>query len=526
MINYKSKFSWIDGYAFFLLVLLANIAGLFFTTYYPTMDGPAHLYNSKVLLEVISGNNILQQFYAINVIPIPNWLSHFVLSLSSTILPAYLAEKVLLVLYVAGMAISFRLLISLLAPDNKGFSLLIFPFLYTFLFYLGFFNYSLSFIFFFLTLWVWIKYDELGVTLKIKLFLMLLLTLTYLGNILTYGFLGITLACYITCEALRFYSQTNDIKRSAKKWWAHTLLLFNVSLPSLICFIIFYVKTHFFVTDQRLPKDELIKWLLDNRSMIVYDYLKDEMYTKKIFWIMVFLILCIAYRRIREYEITNKITFSKSDVILLPLVVSLSLYFIIADGSGAGMMSIRYCILISFLTILWLTTQVLPNFSKVLILLALFLSAGLHFNHVHVLRDFDAHATAIHQLADLIDEGSVVLPVNHSDNWLEGHFSNYLGVDKPMIILENYEAAVGWFPILWNIDQMPRVLLAGRDKIENVLWVSNTAASETKEIDYVMIYGNQIKINETQWLELKSVLDKSFTKSSSNEFVSLYKRKH
>ena len=522
----KNKLSWIDGNAFFLMVLLANVAGLFFTKYYPTMDGPAHLYNSNVLSSLLMGDETLQQFYSINLMPIPNWLSHVILAISGVLLPAYLAEKVLLILYVAGMAISFRLLVVQFAPGNKSFSLLIFPFIYTFLFYLGFYNYSLSFIFFFLTVWIWNKHYTAGFTWEIKLLLTALITFTYLGNVLAYGFLGITLGCLICYDALRVYEQTNDEVLSLKKCWSELQLLLQMALPSLLFFAVFYLNAQFFSTDQRLPKEELIKWLMDNRSIIVYDYLKDEMYSKKIFWTMVLFVLCIAYRRIREYELSNEISFSKSDVILAPLALALAAFFLVPDGSGAGMMSIRYCILVSFLAVLWIATQQLPHFAKAFVLIVLFLSAGLFFNHTVVLQHLNKDAVALDEAADHIEAGSLVLPVNHSENWLEIHFSNYIGVDKPMVILENYEASVGWFPVRWNMDRMPRIVLDGKDQVGGVQWISNPASVAVKPIDYVMIYGNLGKINDASCTELKGVLDAGFTKVYSNEFVSLHKKKH
>ena len=130
----------------FYFVLVLNVVLLCFTRFYPSMDGPAHLYNSNILNHLIRGNTTLSEFYSINTVPIPNWTSHFLLSIFHIVLPAWLAEKALLVLYVSGMAFSFRFLIKELNPENIPLSILIFPFIYSFLFHLGFYNFSISFI--------------------------------------------------------------------------------------------------------------------------------------------------------------------------------------------------------------------------------------------------------------------------------------------------------------------------------------------------------------------------------------------
>jgi len=411
-----------------------------------------------------------------------------------------------------------------LAPSNKGFSLLIFPFAYHFLFYLGFYNYSLSFIFFFLAITVWLKNEEQEIRWGKSILLCTLITLTYFANVLTYVFLGITLGCYIICEAVNVYLQNNSEIITWKAWFKKVQFLFLLSLPSLIFFALFYFTAQFFSADQNLPTDELIKWLTDNRSLIVYDYRQDEIYTKKILYVLITFLLCIAYRRIRTYETTDKVEFKKSDVILLPFLLSLVLFFIVPDGSGAGMMSLRYCLILYILAILWISTQPLPDFSKVFVLLVLLLSFGLFFNHIRIVKDLDKHATLINNASPYLKEESVVLPVNFSDNWLEPHFSNYVGVDKSVVVLENYEASVGWFPVRWN-KNMPKVLLNGKDKVEGLQWMSNASSSTNKEIDYVLLYGSLTKINEAQWTELKSLLDAEFKLTYNVEGVSLYEKK-
>lgn len=61
----------------------------------------------------------------------------------------------------------------------------------------------------------------------------------------------------------------------------------------------------------------------------------------------------------------------------------------------------------------------------------------------------NANAKTINETANHISDNPTVLPVNLSDNGLQPHFSNYLDIDKPMIILENYEANVPWFLLQW-----------------------------------------------------------------------------
>ena len=59
-----------------------------------------------------------------------------------------------------------------------------------------------------------------------------------------------------------------------------------------------------------------------------------------------------------------------------------------------------------------------------------------------------------------INAGDRILPLQADDYWLYGHVSNYLGVHEPVIIYENYEAELGYFPLSWRADVSDEILLA------------------------------------------------------------------
>ena len=504
---------FMDSTTVFVSVLFVNVAALFLTDFFCSVDGPAHLYNANVLLDLISGNSKLSAFYEINTIPIPNWVSHFLLLTFRFVAPAWLAEKMLLIVYLGGLAISFRLLIKELAPNNISFSFLVFPFSYSFLFYLGFYNYSLSFIFFFLSLWVYFKYSRSKI-FQFYVLLGLLIALTYFSNVLLFVFLGFTLGCYSVYETFYEQGKTNSIN------WKHAILklgmLLLISIPSLFCFYLFCSSVTFFATGESLSFKELVKWIIDLRPLIIYSYEEDALYTRIMGYILMLLMTVIVYKR----YISRTFGLKKTDVILLPLLLAILLFFVVPDSSGAGMMSIRYAILSCMLFIIWLSTQFVSVLTRALIMLTLFLSTVLLVNHVSVLHKLNKDAVEVYSASNYIQEGSVVLPVNLSEDWMQIHFSNYLGIDKPMVILENYEALVGWFPVKWNANR-PNFLLNGKEEIEGVQWITNRESNVKREIDYVFIYGNLNHYQDVKWKGLTMVIHQNFklVHESKNVFV-------
>lgn len=512
-----------ESYLFYS-VLFINICFLFFTKFYPSMDGPSHLYNSNLINHLLIGNKALNEFYTINPMPIPNWISNCILSLFHILLPGWLSEKFLLIIYITGMALSFRLLIRYLNPTNPWLSFFIFPFIHSFLFHLGFYNYSISFILFFSTLLFWLKYQESN-RIPIYIFLFLLLTLTYLSNVLTFVFLGITLGSFIIFNSYNIYFQSKDLTLALKAFGNKLLRLFIVSLPGLVAFGIFYKNVTFFPSEQKIEIKELVKWLNDVRCLIVYNYQSEEVITAQFLHLLLILFGVGIFLRYKEYK-KNGISVNITDCIIVPFLISLILYFIIPDGSSAGMMSDRYCLLIYILALIWILSQPLPlKLGKYIGLIVIILHFWLLFYHMHgSIRNLNKDAVAINKASIYIKENSIVLPVNLSENWLEGNFSNYLGVDKPMIIMENFEADVAWFPIKWNTTCLPKVLVGNLNSISGLQWRSNLKSKTIKRINYIFLYGNTSKINDKSWYELSVVLKNDFKLKycSTNRYVMLF----
>ncbi|MEM0354946.1 MAG: hypothetical protein QXW79_05185 [Thermoplasmata archaeon] len=142
------------------------------------------------------------------------------------------------------------------------------------------------------------------------------------------------------------------------------------------------------------------------------------------------------------------------------------------------------------------------------------------------IKNLNTNAITINKADEYISDNSIVLPVNLSDNWLEPHFSNYLGVDKPLIILENYEASVGWFPIKWNSYNFPNIVLGNKNSISGIQWINNIKSKTKRQIDYILLYGIQSKIDEPKWSELKEQLSTGFKLKykSENNYVMLYEK--
>jgi hypothetical protein len=286
----------------------------------------------------------------------------------------------------------------------------------------------------------------------------------------------------------------------------------------------FFLTVSFPGTVQRYASSELLKWTNDVRSLIVFSYAKEEIITEQFFHLLLFLLL-ISFLVNRDlFSLKEKFAHPKMMVAYFPLVLAIIFLFALPDGSSAGMMSDRLSLMMYLFFVILIVSQPLPRRIKIIFsVLFISLHVILITKHSPTLLELNANAKTINETASHMEDNSIVLPVNLSDNWLQGHFSNYLGTDKPLVILENYEVNVGWFPLQWNANA-PNILHGNLELVSSIEWpISHN--KEPKQIDYIFLYGNCSKIEGEDWKKLKEIISANYNLfyESKNKYIRLYK---
>jgi hypothetical protein len=146
---------------FFALLIVIHLIPVWSFKYFPSSDGPAHLNNANVLREYHRPDRpVFREYYVLNKNFDPNVLGHLVLAGLMYLLPTLMAEKVFLTSYVILLPISIRYVLRMIRPEAGFLAVLAFPFVYNFLFHMGFYNFSYSLVMFFFTIGYWLQYHE------------------------------------------------------------------------------------------------------------------------------------------------------------------------------------------------------------------------------------------------------------------------------------------------------------------------------------------------------------------------------
>jgi len=515
------KFDRIENLLFYSVVILSVIP-VFCFAFFPTLDGPAHLYNSNLIIELIKDNSHLSQIFSLNSFTIPNLTGHVILALFRFFLPAGIAEKLLLALYFAGFPVIFRKFI-ISIKGEAVFSWFAIPFSYSFMLYMGFYNFCIGTLFFFLALYFWFKIEKIR---KRYIVILLFSLLIYYSHIVVFSIFIFNLGM------LMLYSFILEIcvlrQKGLKKLIINALLLLLVLLPSL-CLAVHYISSHSLPNRAaRIPPGELLVWIFKIRSLVAYNISKEQQFTIPCLLLIMTLLLYPLIIKINRKAIKKE---SLSSVHKLPEIwlilglVMLFLYFFLPDEIGSGgYISVRMNWFFFIFLIIWLSVR---NFHKslrlIIVLCILFIHSGMLLYHTRMIRTLSRQAMAVSNAGKFIEPNSVVLPVSFSGPWVQKHFSNYLGMDKPLIILENYEASTDYFPVCMNHKKLPSFYLENGGSLGLCAFLQNNGDHQRMKVDYLLITGSAPDTSLSCNKDLLYYCRDFCSKEYSNTFVFLFK---
>jgi len=131
----------------------AALVPIWLFRYFPTQDGPSHLYNAFVLGHYSSG--YYSSFFVLNLRPFPNWTIYLLMAPLTRVLPPLIVQQIVLSLCVIAVPAAVLDLQKSFKPAADPSALLGVLLAYSYLFLLGFFNFVLGAALFALTVGFW-----------------------------------------------------------------------------------------------------------------------------------------------------------------------------------------------------------------------------------------------------------------------------------------------------------------------------------------------------------------------------------
>jgi hypothetical protein len=514
----------------FLLLIAAHLIPVWSFKYFLTNDGPAHLYNAYIL-KSIGGNTLFSDFFYLNANLEPNYLGHSILAGLMYIFPPFIAEKILLSLYIIGLPLSFRLLVKRVNANAGFISFLVFPFVYSVVLQYGFYNFCISLCLYFLLAAYWLKHKE---QLDIKRFavLLLLFTLLYFSHPVSYLLGAMTLGLLILEDT--FLKPPRPGTTRTRFFIYHSVFVLLAFLPSLALLFMYFQDKG---TGTSLPVTDHLGQVV---SLLRLDAISFMGYAEKSYRIIIgIILLALTSVALIHYTIRRNNSFIAFIVIAFVLVI---IYIFFPDGiSGGTILKPRIGLYFFLILMVWIASRDINYpvlYRRIILSCIVLVSALLLVFRYGQYRTVQSGLDEYLSVTDKIREGSILLPVQltHVKKMPDGkefhsyidvftHCSNYISIERNLVDLENYEAYTGYFPLIWKPAAHPSSLISCTDTLPCRVNIPDYEQQVNRKVDYVLTWGTGEGTGND--IHLKQQLDSLYrlTYTSPNNLLMLYERK-
>lgn len=528
-----------EKYLFGLLVCFA-LSIIIIPKFYITGDGASHAYNAKVLFDYIFGHerDFYKTFYMLNRNLDPNWSGHLIVGLLSQVFPAWLADKFFQISYVLVFAFGFRFLVKSIHHENTFLSFLFFPFLFTLAFQQGFYNYSLALGLFFWSMGYYFsnRYQLEHPFKQFVLSLLLLLTAFSHGMPVLYAILMI-FALWLS-EHIQLF-----IPFDFRKLSIHLSRLLLIFMPALLMIFLFVIK--------RGSGREPHAWGIGKKLSEFFQFFASqstrhaEVFPAIACGILLIAFLLVLFFTRIKVNIHKKM---KPGYVMLFMMLFTFVSYITCPHSigGAGSIDIRLAFLPPLFLLLYFATKRWTDLAKMIFMSSTFVISicFLVIRFPYVMKASKI-GKEIMTASQFIDDKSVVLNL-HFDYWQklpkgdslfhkDGsflHFSDFLGTEKGkhLILLNNYEAEINYFPVNWQAGKNPRETIAGfiQGNLPPCGDYHLYEQQSKRRIDYILFQNwRNDAMNHECVKQLLQDIGEDFTKvyDSKHHYVMVFKRK-
>jgi putative flippase GtrA len=496
--------------AIFAALLVLHILPIWLVHWFPTQDGPLHVENVVALLRR-GASPVLQAHYVANWGAQPNWLTQGLLAPLLAVVSPQTAEKLVLTGYTLLLPVALR---TALPPGPRGWwaSLAVFPFVHSFPFHMGFWNFCWGLALAFLAVGWWQRIrGRLGPARFLGLAalgacLYLAHPASLAGALLMVGALGVGRAAIALSRTRGLPARRRLVLRGYLRrgaGFAAAMLPGTVLLAAWS----FAHRTH---VAARIPLRELAAKLVAGYALVSIDR-REVFLAAGVMLVLGALVARLLFLRLRrDRGRPGRRTLGRArpaDGWLAAAGAFAVLYFVIPDVADAGAhISDRNALFAFLCLVAWIAAQrESPRLVRVasLALAALaVLALGVRFEKQRVLSSYlDEYVSA----SRVVGPDPVLLPLPlapHGPRDEHGrrlgyrikpflHAAGWIVAEQGGVDLENSQAQTDQCPVRFRPDRNPfRTIATSIQRMEGVPpCVDLRLASRVGPLDYVLVWG-------------------------------------
>jgi hypothetical protein len=493
----------------FYFVLALLIFPILSNDWFVTGDGPCHMYNAKILGDLATNRNtsFYLDYYRLNLSLAPNIFDHITLGLLQLVFDPKYAEKIFLLLYFLVFSFGARFLIRKINLASDWLSISVMLFAYQTLLVKGFYNFSFSIA---ISFWVIAQSLQIIQSPKTTYRNLFQLGLSYLGIYFVHpiGFLFtfISLFCMSFVKLIKQISASNANAIANENLKSFGMILLSI-LPAAGLYVYYFSMYSF---------SKPLDWqgLLKINSLVCY-------VTEEIKWssiISIVIIIFAAVMIVLRWKKKPNLSIGADGLFLSAIVVAVIYLFNNVDEAVMSNERLRF--LPYILLLFWFSYFDFAKIGKYIgLTVSLCLMIIFSSYRYMPMKEASLWVEDFMLCRDKIKPQSTLLTINNdyngtnknggiisTTNWPFIHATNYLGCYTPLILADNYQAHVPYFPLNWRNDSICFYWSTQVDtknfesRPPQVDFLNYSAKSGMKPIDYILTIG--IKANDTAFVNI------------------------
>ena len=488
----------------FILMIGVHLLPVWILRYFPTQDGPSHVYIATVLGSYFDPRQeLLRRYYTVNLALFPNWLTSLLLVGLLHGVSLVIAEKALISLYLVGLPLAVRYALRGLGKNALWASVLVFPILYNDLFHRGFYNFAASVVIFFTIIGYWFRY-RCSMRARQLAVLTLMVLLLYFSHIVALVSLVITLIVLEvfltfldgTKRATMINSSLRGICRAVGFLQWRSLLCF---IPALILAINFLLQQGGGISYSSYSWKTLAWWMYGVIPLANTPVHLLSGVSVALLWVIVFA-YSLAQRKIHCPGFYFDGFFASG-------VALFALYLLAPESlSGGSFLNQRLLLFALLLIAIWFGSLGFNSRARASITIAAVGIALLNVAlHVQVYSRISKDSAQYLSAAKLIGSNGTLVAlcfasegcgVGLDSGYLRisplSHLSGYIAAEHNLVSLSNDHAQMNYFPIRYRPDLDPGPYTVTIQSGGRRVWgrnLPNYADKTGGDIDYVLLWS-------------------------------------
>lgn len=434
-------------YSVYGLLLTAHIALVWWLPYFPTQDGPSHIYNLVILKDLLNGGQTWGEFYVSRLSAIPNLGFHIIAYPLLALFSSAATEKIFITIYILLMVVSVPYYMRSFNKPVFPFSFLVFPVIFNFNLMMGFYSYSVAIPFFLLAFGCCYRSRNKPAFMKF-------IVLNLMGFAIYYMHL-IAFGVFILSLAAMALSESGGLKDKLRKVF-HLVIIISPLLINLSAYVLSS-------NDFRGIPLTYIPWsdrIIDLVTLSGATLANWQIYPSSLlFYLFICLVTFGVSDEAKDCHQNNKLPLITDSGAKCLLYITLALLLICTFSPfnlGAGSFfnqRFPWVILLVALPIMHVPAKyIIARFtSSILVLISLLffvVNAAVMIQKNSTVEEF------LKGLSVNFPKGAYIMSYKTEDDYFRVdvlmHAASYYGIQKGAFVFGNYEATENHFPVSFN----------------------------------------------------------------------------